>query len=251
MNVIALPSVVPFAAAIRYLGLEGSHSYSSRSASILLRLVNEYDLAMYLVGSEIFGVLEWVVQEECYEDFDTGNIQQLEPIEPDKFFSHELYVRLTDGLIKTNESGNSDLDISHFEVEACRFYTTNAGGTIGASSYSFDACYFSLDDLTKLKEKFTEPPQEKLSVGKGGLSIQNQRERAFKFWLGSKATNKLITGGKVDFQKCYELAGSLTQDLVWKKLQQIDAKLFSQGKDDFFKHQNLVNFKMGTGSSRS
>lgn len=86
------------------------------------------------------------------------------------------------------------------------------------------------------------------STQRKSLSKQKQREQAFKHALA-------FTSGKIkldlaDYQKCYKAIKEPTQKQVWNMLKRMDPELFSRGKYDFFKKQEIIRFKDGTGEGR-
>jgi hypothetical protein len=237
MDNAVLPTIVSLATVAKFFELEATHSYTENSAETLLRVIDEYSIPIYLLHAEIFGVQQRARGEECSES-----------LEPSRFFSPTLRVKVEDGGLNFSKKGAPQLYISTFKIDGDIFRVTNQEGTLCSTSYSLESFYFDRDDITRLKEKLSNTPK----TAKTNFSIQNKRELAFKFWLVTKANEK---GGTLDHletdpQKCYVAINSPTQEIIWNSLNEIDNQLFTPGKDDFFKRQKLVAFKKGTGVKR-
>lgn len=90
------------------------------------------------------------------------------------------------------------------------------------------------DNLKHRLQKATEVYHEQKSDGKE--TVQQRRERAFKFWLSGK-------GYKKHHQEKHKLhINDLTRQETWDILQQIDPKLFSANLKEFFDKQKLATF---------
>lgn len=81
------------------------------------------------------------------------------------------------------------------------------------------------------------------------ISKQQQRETACKQWLASKAGIAIENDFK--YQECYQLIGEPTQKHIWNELTKMDIHLFSVDRGEFFKHQKIIRFKIGTSKGRS
>lgn len=89
----------------------------------------------------------------------------------------------------------------------------------------------------KSDEQKQDAPESKLNqelepvLTAKGLNIHETREQAFKFWVAGK-------GGE-------DVVQSVKKGDVWDDLNKICPKLFTSGKDDFFKEQKIVKFLSG------
>ena len=126
---------------------------------------------------------------------------------------------------------------------------------LDSESFDLDDLYFDRDELlpflvqmdksTRIHGRQLEEESKKVKP----LSVNVKREVVFKTWLATKADLKIKDDS--DYNQCYAILGSETQETIWGHLQKIDQKLFSCGKDEFFRKQKIIQFKMGSGNGRN
>ena len=133
------------------------------------------------------------------------------------------------------------------------FIPDETGAKIIDATFNYNDFYFNREELlnyieiqTKNKNNTTK---NTTSAKKGKEKIQTRRESALKSWLAGKAGIEITDKSK--FQDCYLNIGSPIQEELWSDLQKTDKHLFSAGRDDFFKKQKIIKFKLGSGKGRS
>ena len=253
MNDIVLPRLVSIASTIKTLGLENTHTFTIEAVKTLLQIVNDYEVPMYIIGETIFGVSRIQIDDDyyCYEDSETGYIQQIDAMHCDEFLSQDPDIRAVDGTVREGSDKLIYIDVQSFSVGGSHYLVSNEEGYLCSSRFLLSTFYFLREHILKLNKQSTKADTETLILGKPSPSMQKNREIAFKFWLITKA-NPNPNNHKVvkDLQECYQLIGNPTQTKVWEMLKKIDERLFAHGKDDFFKKQDLIDFKQGTGLQR-
>jgi len=252
MNNPVYPSVLQFKTVAKFLGLEDTYSYSATSVEFLLRHINEHDIPIYLLDSEIYGVNQVFVEQSCYIDEETGGIQQLEPLNAEQFYGADPFIKITLATLIKPLEDIPTFTVSAFEVQDSLFRASDEEGTLQSLTYTLDNLYFRRDDITKFKEQFQSAQTISAKETSSNFSQQDKRELAFQFWLSTKAASekKSTDQNQLNFQECYAAIGSPTRKTIWNALKEIDKKLFAQGEDDFFKKQNLIQFRKGTGAQR-
>lgn len=244
-----LPSTVRFEQLIYELNLD--HLPRITAVDCIFGHVQDGNLKLYFDTQ--LTAIEESVEGSAIKSTGDGFLE-LETTPPNKGLYRAIYHRKTFyiyGDYKNLILENSVV-IEAFMQEGISFLTHEEYRNNYHPEISYEDIYCDGEELKSFinNQKQDETTNKKviLKTSQGKISKQDRREEAFKQWLATKAERQITADSQ--YQECYVKIEEPTRDCIWSSLQKVDRRLFAQGKDDFFKKQNIINFTKGTGEHR-
>ncbi|HIF14318.1 MAG TPA: hypothetical protein EYQ86_02905 [Bacteroidetes bacterium] len=169
-----------------------------------------------------------------------GELCRVMMLEKDIYCEGQKLLIASKGFDSCNEDS---ILVSGFEYNNKSYYPVEESGTFIRNQWLSIFSFYCLKNELKIfiRNNNSNSPSPK----KKNAPVLEQREAAFKEWLiaSRKSPGENLSEIYIDL-------GEPTQDEIWAKLHKHNSKLFKAGKDDFFRDQRLILFKVGTSKGR-
>lgn len=234
--------------ALEFLGM--SNRDKAMEIQALLR-ISEFDSLPLMFDERLTCVPTSIKYGDQYdEDGEFVKTLLIDPEDEREFWSGHILGSFH--LYKSTDGGAFCVTVYRIIHDDIAYHISQPDGTISDGvSIGYEQLYFDRQQLIGYKAEysahFSEGQEVKDSPPKKP-GVFEQRETAFKYWLVGNS-GKSIHDRK-DLQSCYQKLGEPTREKVWEGLLQMDNRLFARGDDDFFRHQEIISFKEGTGKGR-
>jgi hypothetical protein len=236
--------------ALAFLGM--SNMEKSMAIKALLRIVEDDPLSLFF--DEHLTCVPTSIKYGNQYDEDNGVIECLLIDPKDQVELRSGQISGSSYLYHSTTDNNFYILVTELVYNGIEYYISQGDGTIADYiEIGYEKFYFDREELIKYKGEYSayfyEKPSSKAAHSKKP-SLPEQRINAFKYWLIGNSGKSIHN--TEDLQSCYEAHGILTREEIWGRLQLMDNKLFSAGKDEFKKvMKTVVQLKVGTGKDRN
>lgn len=243
--------------ALNILGLEPEAIDDEAEIRDFLRMLMTYEIQLYLVDVNIYGVSSWFVDQSPTTLKGPGLFEidyQEEGLNQELFHSNkdDIYIHY-DG-IGISEDGDLFIQSRAFNYSDDTYYCSDNSGMLVPCQLGLSNIYVLREQILGLTPLSIQNliSEEKISLDQKEKpkSIHDIRHAVFKTWLVMKA-NSLSADNKfttLNLQQCYDTIGEPTWEQVWAALKTIDPDNFRSGANDFQKKHRLKEVTFKTGS---